>query len=75
MNSHQLESNDNEKTQVSQDHVENTSPSNEKTELETESYENNNKYAVKGDDSDGKIAWTWKTRIAACCLVTLYVGK
>jgi hypothetical protein len=38
-------------------------------------HELNNKYAVKGDDSDGKVVWNWKTRIAAFCLVLLYVGK
>jgi hypothetical protein len=31
--------------------------------------------AVKGDDSDGQIAWNVKSRIAACALMTVYVGK
>lgn len=34
-----------------------------------------NHFAVKGDDSDGAIEWTWKGRIAVVCLAGLYVGK
>jgi hypothetical protein len=32
-----------------------------------------NSEAYKSDDSDGKIPWTWKTRIAVVCLTELYV--
>ena len=30
--------------------------------------------AEKGDDSDGKINWTWKQVVATLCLCGLYVG-
>ena len=68
------ENNYNEKSDITQDHVENITPSNESEDVDATNYEGNNKYAVKGDESDGKIVWTWKTRIAASCLVLLYVG-
>ncbi|KAF1809090.1 putative major facilitator superfamily transporter [Eremomyces bilateralis CBS 781.70] len=34
-----------------------------------------NKNAVKGDDSDGKVDWNWRQRIAVMCLVGLYTGS
>lgn len=70
-----VEVSDNEKTSVTQDHVERIAPASDIDETENANYEVNNKYAVKGDDSDGKINWTWKTITAALCLVLLYVGK
>lgn len=65
------------------EHVETITPNNEHEneggdlkKLDThQSVSGNNKYAVKGDNSDGKVVWNWKTRIAAFCLVTLYVGE
>lgn len=33
-----------------------------------------NEQAFKGDDSDGKVAWTFRTAFAACMLAMLYVG-
>lgn len=34
-----------------------------------------NREAIKGDDSDGKVDWTTKQIFATCCLAGLYVGK
>ncbi|KIX96769.1 uncharacterized protein Z520_07489 [Fonsecaea multimorphosa CBS 102226] len=34
-----------------------------------------NKKAVKGDDSDGKVDWNWKQRIAVFFLIWLYTGS
>ena len=34
-----------------------------------------NREAVKGDDSDGKIDWTWKQIAATVSLAGLYVGE
>lgn len=34
-----------------------------------------NHQAFKGDDSDGKVAWTWKKLLAAAFLSMLYTGK
>lgn len=34
-----------------------------------------NSEAYKGDDADGEIPWTWKSRIALVGLAGLYVGK
>jgi len=31
--------------------------------------------AEKGDDSDGKVNWTWKQVVATLCLCGLYVGE
>lgn len=33
-----------------------------------------NLYAVKGDDSDGQINWTWRQIVASLSLAGLYVG-
>jgi hypothetical protein len=35
----------------------------------------NNSRAFKSDDSDGQIAWNVKSRMAACALVIVYVGR
>jgi len=60
-----------EKNEISNEHIETTT-----SQGSTASDEDiNNKYAVKGDNSDGKVVWNWKTRIAASCLVLLYVSK
>jgi hypothetical protein len=50
-----VEKNVNEKTDITEDQVENVSQRNESTDAETEKYLSNNKYAVKGDESDRKI--------------------
>lgn len=34
-----------------------------------------NREAVKGDDSDGKVDWNFKSITATCCLAGLYVGE
>ena len=34
-----------------------------------------NREAVKGDDSDGKVDWNFKSITATCCLAGLYVGR
>jgi hypothetical protein len=36
---------------------------------------NYNAHAVKGDDSDGVVDWTWRHAIASISLAGLYVGK
>jgi hypothetical protein len=60
-----------EKPKAVADEVENVMPDNS-----VDSIKNLKKSsAVKGDDSDGQITWTVQSRIAACCLVTIYVGK
>lgn len=69
------EKNVNEKTDITENQVENVSQRNESTDAETENYLSSNKFAVKGDESDGKIVWYWKTRIAAFSLILLYVGQ
>ena len=61
-----------DKADITQDQVEYVSPSTASDELPTE---RKNAYAVKGDESDGKVPWTLKTRIAAFSLVLLYVGS
>lgn len=35
---------------------------------------NYNAHAVKGDDSDGVVDWTWRHAIASISLAGLYVG-
>jgi hypothetical protein len=35
----------------------------------------NNSYAVKGDDSDGKVEWNLRSIFAAVFLAALYTGK
>ena len=60
-----------EKNGTSKEHIE-TAASNDSTDSD---YDINNKYAVKGDNSDGKVEWNWKTRVAASCLILLYVSK
>ena len=60
-----------EKLKVNADEVENATPSNS---VDAVNYLNNSR-AVKGDDSDGQIAWNNKSRIAACSLMAVYVGK
>jgi hypothetical protein len=60
-----------EKLKVNADEVENATPSNS---VDAVNYLNNSR-AVKGDDSDGQIAWNNKSRIAACSLMVVYVGK
>jgi hypothetical protein len=59
-----------EKFEADVDEVENA-PSNRVDHI---SYLNNSR-AVRGDDSDGKIAWNVKSRIAACSLMIFYVGE
>jgi MFS family permease len=62
---------DNDKADITQ--VEDVSPSTASDEVPTDS--KRNAYAVKGDESDGKVVWNLKTRIAAVSLVMLYVGS
>ena len=57
-----------EKPEVDVDEVENAAPSNSVDHI---SYLNNSR-AVRGDDSDGKIAWNVKSRITACSLKLVY---
>ena len=64
-----LEKGDNDKADITQ--VEDISPSTASDEVPTV---RKNAYAVKGDESDGKVVWNLKTRIAAISLVMLYVG-
>jgi MFS family permease len=59
------------KPEVDVDEVENATPSNTVDPIR---YLNNSR-AVRGDDSDGRIAWNVKLRIAACSLMIFYVGK
>jgi hypothetical protein len=66
-----LEKGDNDKAGITQ--VEDVSPSTTSDEVPTE--RKRNAYAVKGDESDGKVVWNLKTRIAAISLVMLYVGS
>jgi len=66
-----LEKGDNDKADITQ--VEDVSPSTASEEVPTEG--KRNAYAVKGDESDGKVVWNLKTRIAAVSLVMLYVGS
>jgi hypothetical protein len=33
-----------------------------------------NRNAIKGDESDGKVDWTWNQILATVCLSGLYVG-
>jgi hypothetical protein len=35
----------------------------------------NNSFAVKGDDSDGKVSWNLRSMFAAVFLAALYTGK
>ena len=65
-----LEKGDNDKADITQ--VEDVSPSTASDEVPTAL---KNAYAVKGDESDGKVVWNLKTRIAAISLVMLYVGS
>lgn len=44
-------------------------------EVENVSIDGPKTYAIKGDDSDGHVTWTVKSRIAACGLGLVYVGK
>jgi len=46
-----------EKPDITEDQVENITPASESDHFDSH-YEINNKYAVKGDQSDGKIIWT-----------------
>jgi hypothetical protein len=57
-----------EKLEADVDEVENAAPSNSVDHI---SYLNNSR-AVRGDDSDGKIAWNVKSRITACSLKLVY---
>jgi hypothetical protein len=66
-----LEKGDNDKADITQ--VEDVSPSTASDEVPTDALKN--AYAVKGDESDGKVVWNLKTRIAAFSLVMLYVGS
>jgi hypothetical protein len=60
-----------EMLEVDVDEVENALPS---QTVDAVRYLNNSR-AVKGDESDGQIAWNVKSRIAACALIIIYVGK
>jgi hypothetical protein len=60
-----------EKLEAVADEVEKVAPS---RTVDAVNYPNKSG-AIKGDDSDGQIAWTIKSRIAVCCLVMVYVGK
>lgn len=65
-----------EKSGIHEEQIETVTTRSESDDtLAAHNQELNNKYAVKGDNSDGKVVWNWKTRIAAFCLVTLYVGE
>jgi hypothetical protein len=44
-------------------------------ELTLEGIDMNNSYAVKGDDSDGKVEWNLRSAFAAIFLAALYTGK
>jgi hypothetical protein len=61
-----------EKSEVIQAQVEYNTPSSESSDAVTDA---RNITAVKGDESDGKVVWNFKTCVAACSLVGLYVGK
>lgn len=39
-----------------------------------ESIDIENRHAFKGDDSDGKVAWTWRKLLACAFLSLLYTG-
>jgi hypothetical protein len=56
---------------VAHDHVENASL--ERTD--TFELDLKNEHALKGDDSDGKVNWTWKQIIATISLSMIYTGK
>jgi hypothetical protein len=60
-----------QKLEVVSGEVETVTPS---TTVDAINYHNKSR-GIKGDDSDGQIAWTIKSRIAVCCLVMVYVGK
>jgi hypothetical protein len=44
------------------------------TKVNTLGVDLENRDAIKGDDSDGKIDWTWKQVAATISLAGLYVG-
>lgn len=72
---HSLEKTD-LKTDISEDQVEHVNTNSDSgDDVDFNNHNLNNKYAIKGDNSDGKVVWNWKTRIAAFSLVLLYVGK
>jgi len=72
---HSLEKTD-LKSDISEDQVEHVNTNSDSgDDVDINNHNLNNKYAIKGDDSDGKVVWNWKTRIAAFSLVLLYVGK
>jgi hypothetical protein len=53
-----------------------TESSHELTKERTlEGIDMNNSYAVKGDDSDGKVEWNLRSAFAAVFLAALYTGK
>jgi hypothetical protein len=52
-----------------------TESSHELTKERTlEGIDMNNSYAVKGDDSDGKVEWNMRSAFAAVFLAALYTG-
>ena len=63
-----------EKAQITEDRLESLSPNSDSDDVDQNAY-SKNASAVKGDKSDGKIGWNWKTRTAAVSLALLYVGK
>jgi hypothetical protein len=63
---------------ASQNHVESKESSAEHFELDKKDAADDvhirNEYAYKGDDSDGKVAWTLRHSVAAISLGMLYAG-
>lgn len=60
------------------EHAENNSTSSAEEKLRkvpSTGVDPENREAVKGDDSDGKVDWNFKSITATCCLAGLYVGR
>lgn len=60
---------------VESEHLERPGSDNELHKVSTLGVDPENHDAVKGDDSDGRVDWTWKQICATICLTALYVGK
>lgn len=66
----------NEKKDTAYEQVEKKDDSsNELHHVNTLGVDKENHEAEKGDDSDGKVNWTWKQILATIFLSALYVGK
>lgn len=60
---------------VEAEHLERSGSDNELHKVSTLGVDVENHDAFKGDNSDGRVDWTWKQIAATICLTALYVGE